>query len=82
MDIKNFEKTMTVFFSKSTGKIKALCQGVQGFNFFGDEAVDMELILDRLVTDYNPKVMSNMDFYVVKEGKIEVNASVLEQFKL
>ena len=82
MNILEFEKTMTVFFSKSTGKIKALCQGVQGFNFFGDEAGDMEMILDRLVIDYNAKVMANMDFYVVKEGKLEVNASVLKQFQI
>lgn len=82
MNINDFENTMTVFFSKSTGKIKALCQGVQGFSFFGDDAGDMEMILDRLITDYNPKVMSNMDFYVVKEGKLEVNASVLNQFQI
>lgn len=82
MNIDEFEKTMTVFFSKSTGKIKALCQGVQGFEFFGEDSVDMEMILDRLITEYNPKVMANMDFYMVTEGKLVVNPSILDQFKI
>lgn len=82
MNINEFEKTMTVFFSKSTGSIKALCQGVQDFSFFGNDAWDMELILDRLIVEHNQKVMSNMDFYMVKEGKLVVNPSILDQFQI
>lgn len=82
MNINEFEKTMTVFFSKSTGSIKALCQGEQDFSFFGNEAGDMQIILDRLVTTYNPKVMSNMNLFVVKEGKLAVSPSFLSDFNI
>lgn len=82
MDIQSFENTMTVFFSKSTGKIKALCQGSQNFDFFGEDKADMELILDKLEIPFNHKVMSNMDFYMVKDNQITVNQAMLEHFSI
>lgn len=82
MDIQTFENTMTVFFSKSTGKIKALCQGVQGFNFFGEDKADMEIILDRIEVPFNQRVLSNMDFYMVENGAIVINPAMMKQLEL
>lgn len=82
MDSNTFDKTMTVFYSKSTGKIKALCKGEQGFEFFTDEKEDMELILNRLVTEYKEQIMRNWDFYIVKDNQIIFNEDYINTLKV
>lgn len=81
MDSNTFDKTMTVFYSKTTGKIKALCQGEQSFDFFTDEKEDMELILNRLVTEYKEQVMRNWDFYIVKDNQIVLNEDYINTLR-
>ncbi|MDK0636886.1 hypothetical protein P5F55_13655 [Clostridium perfringens] len=82
MNTDEFGKVMTVFFSKTTGKIKGVCQGDQPFSYFGEEEEDMKMILDKIVVEFNQKVLFNWGFYKVENGEITMSESMLKQFIL
>lgn len=82
MNTEDFNKYMTVFFSKSTGMIKAVCQGDQPFEYFNEDAEDMEIILDKIIVEYNPKILFNRSFYKVVNKQVVFNKDKLNQFTI
>lgn len=65
MNLDIYENKMTLFYSKRTGEIQTFCTGVQDMNFFGENKLDYELIWDFLVLDYDQRVLSNFNMFVV-----------------
>lgn len=61
---------LTLFYMKRTGKIKAFCTGEQSMNFYGDEKEDYEGIIDFIVVPYDPFIITNRDYYLVKDNKL------------
>lgn len=80
-NIKNWEKTMTVFFSKNTGKIKAVCQGVQNFNYFGDDKKDMEIILEKMEVPFNNQILYNQHLFIIKDKVIKLKGGILDDYR-
>lgn len=74
--IADFEKKMTVFYSKQTGEIKAICYGIQDMNYFGDNRVDFEIIYDFIIVEKDEYVFNNMMSFKVEEGKIKLKDTV------
>lgn len=61
---------LTLFYMKRTGEIKAFCTGEQNMNFYGDEKEDYEEIIDFIVIPYDPFIITNRDYYLVKDNKL------------
>jgi len=74
MNIEEMNNKMTVFYMKSSGKIKAIATGMQDLSIYGDEKEDMALIIDFIVVDKNDFILNNFNLYKVenKETKLAV----------
>lgn len=60
-----WEYSMTIFFSKRTGKIMRVSTGIQDMNAFGEEKEDFEAIWDFIVVEKDEDVMKNVSQFVI-----------------
>ena len=74
--LKEHEQSMTIFYSKQTGEIKAICYGIQDMNYFGDNRVDFEIIYDFIIVEKDEYVFNNIENFKVEEGKIKIKNAV------
>lgn len=56
---------MTIFFMKSSGKIKSVVTGIQDIGFYGDEKDDMSLIIDFIVVDFDQYVLNKPYEFII-----------------
>lgn len=70
--IEEMEKKMTLYYSKQTGEIKAMCGGIQDMNFFGNNKVDYEIIYDYVVMDKDEYVLNNIDKFKVVDEQVKL----------
>jgi hypothetical protein len=59
------ETKLTLFYSKSTGDIKAFCTGTQCMNYFGSNKDDLSIIWDFIVVDYDKDLIRNKDDFCI-----------------
>lgn len=74
-------KYLTLFFSKSSGKICSYCANElpQDMSYFGENEEDFSIIWDYVVLEYNPFIMKNLEFFKVNP---ETKELIFEQSKL
>ena len=75
--IEKNESKMTIFFSKSTGKIKAVCGGIQDLNYFGEDKEDYNY--NFVVIDYNLNLFNNFFKYKVIDNSISLKEEYREE---
>jgi len=63
--IAESNEKMTVFYSKSSGKITGVCKGIQDMSFFGDFENDFSIIYDYVVLPYNLDTIKNAKNYQI-----------------
>lgn len=68
------DKKITIFYSKSTGDIKAFCSGEQDMSFFSSNKDDLSIIWDYIVLENDNNIQNNLmfdksQFYVDAEKK-------------
>lgn len=68
MKIDEFEKLMTIFYSKSTGKIKSIISGKQDMNVFGEDKEDYNY--DFLLMEKDEYIFNNFDRFEVIDKKV------------
>ena len=68
MKIDEFEKSMTIFYSKSTGKIKSIISGKQDMNVFGEDKEDYNY--DFLLMEKDEYIFNNFDRFEVIDKKV------------
>ena len=66
------ERKMTIFYSKSDGKIKGLATGIQDMNFYGEDTEDFGLIRDYVVLDLDKAVFDNYARFKINTATKEV----------
>lgn len=66
------DEIMTIYYNRRTGAVKEMCGGVQGYDWFGDEAEDFKQIFDYIVVDYDTYVVSNFFDFEVKNGELKL----------
>lgn len=66
--IKDFNKTMTIFFGKETGNIRDYAPGRQDLNYYGDEASDFNY--DFIVVEKDEYILNNLDKFMVQNKKL------------
>lgn len=71
--IDEMNSSMTIFYSKSTGLIKSIMNGIQDMNFFGQDKEDFTLIWDFIVLNRDDYVLNNY-----KQFKINLDSKALE----
>ncbi|MPN57028.1 hypothetical protein SDC9_204722 [bioreactor metagenome] len=76
MTIEEMNSKMTVFYLKSSGKIKTIATGVHDMNIYSDEKEDMSLIIDFIIVDKNDFIFNNITLYKVESGTIKLNAEI------
>lgn len=62
-----FEK-ITLFYSKSTSKIKLYCTGEQSMDYFGEDKEDYNY--DFIIVDYDIFILNNLESFKVEDGKL------------
>ncbi|XZM32250.1 hypothetical protein ACSXAY_09980 [Clostridium perfringens] len=75
MNIEQSLKLMTVFYSESTGKIKAIVSGKQNMGIYGDDKDDYNY--NFLVVDRDDYVFNNFNKFLIKDKKLVLR----EEFK-
>lgn len=70
--IEECEKSMTVFYSKQTGDIKAISGGFQTMDFFGENKVDFEIIYDFKVVERDEYVIDNINVFKIEDEKLKL----------
>ena len=75
MNIEESLKLMTIFYSKSTGKIKAIVSGKQNMNVYGEDKSDYNYGF--LVVDRDEYVFNNFNKFLIKDKKVVLR----EEFK-
>lgn len=68
--IEENRNKITLFFMKSSGKIKGFCSGIQTMNYFGDEKEDYSKIIDYLIVTEDEININNRDYYRVENNKL------------
>lgn len=63
--IEEMENSMTIFYSKSSGEIKALATGIQDMNYFGTDKDDYSIIWDCVVLPKDNFVLRNYQQFKV-----------------
>lgn len=71
--IEEYQANMTLFYSKSSGKITTACTGIADFSVFADEASDFEQIWGCVVKPIDNAVLRNMSIYVINLETLEIN---------
>lgn len=70
-NIKNFDDKMTIFYSKTTGKIVATSIGIQSMDFFGENKGDYEKIYAFIVMEKDDFVLSNSINFKIENEQIK-----------
>lgn len=63
--LREFQESLTIFYSKKTGIITSFSTGIQTFEHFGENAEDMKIIYDIATIPYNEDVINNSKNYKV-----------------
>lgn len=71
--IDEMQNSMTLFYSKKTGEIKAFSTGIQDMSFFGTDKEDYEIIWDYVVLTKDENVLNNF-----KSFKVNLSTKTLE----
>lgn len=72
---------ITLFYSKSTGKVKNFATGEHDMNFYGSDKEDFEQIYDFIVVDYDKFIENNFNHFVVVDGNLEFMVSNINYFR-
>lgn len=75
-----YEK-ITLYYSKSTGKIKNFATGIHDMRFYGDDIDDYSKIYDFIVVDYDKFIENNFNNFTVINGSLVFNYSNINFFK-
>ncbi|MCX0353284.1 hypothetical protein LI064_01945 [Clostridium perfringens] len=75
MNIEESLKLMTIFYSKSTGKIKTIVSGKQNMNVYGDDKSDYNYGF--LVVKKDDYLFNNFNKFLIKDKKVVLR----EEFK-
>ena len=70
-NIKSFDDKMTIFYSKTTGKIVATSTGIQSMDFFGENKEDYEKIYAFIVTEKDDFVLNNSINFKIENEQIK-----------
>ncbi|WP_250675557.1 hypothetical protein LZ906_007910 [Paraclostridium ghonii] len=73
-----FDK-LTLFYSKSTGKIKLHCTGEQSMDYFGEDKCDYNY--DFIIVDYDSFILNNLDKFKIVDRKLEFCMDDINYFK-
>ncbi|MCS4570228.1 hypothetical protein FZ989_06615 [Clostridium perfringens] len=77
--IKNFEKKVTLFYSKTTGDIKLHAGGIQDMSYFGTEKDDYNYKF--IVVDKDDYLLNNLENFKVENGKLKLkNNDILAKY--
>lgn len=68
--IEENKNKITLFFMKSSGKIKGFCSGIQTMSYFGDEEEDYSKIIGCLTVAEDEININNRDYYRVEKDKL------------
>ena len=71
--IEEFNKNMTIFYSKRTGDIKGASSGIQDMSVYGEDCTDYSLIFSYIVLPIDDYVIRN-----IKQFKINIDTKQLE----
>lgn len=78
--LKNFESKVTLFYSLATGDIKLTAGGIQDMDFFGPAKADYNY--GYIVIDKDDYLLSNLNSFVVKNGKIKLKYNPLSKYDI
>lgn len=68
----NTDKELTLFYSKSTGKVKYYCTGIQTMDYFGEDKEDYNYNV--LVVENDSFITQHLDDFVVENNELIYNA--------
>lgn len=68
--IEENRNKITVFFMKSSGKIKGFCSGIQTMSYFGDEEEDYNKIIGCITVNEDEINLDNRDYYRVENNNL------------
>ena len=67
------KEKVTLFYMKSSGKIKGFCTGVQTMDYFGEDKEDYSLIMNFIVVNKEDFNLDLREFYRVNDEKLILN---------
>lgn len=70
--IAESNESMTVYYSKSTGIIRAVSSGVEDMSFYGEQAEDMSIIQGYIVLPFRKDVFQNKDHYKIDTDTLQL----------
>lgn len=65
-------KKMTLYYSKSSGKVKGFCGGENDMGYFGEDEDDFSKIYNFLVADSDDYVMDNYEQFKIVDNEIKI----------
>lgn len=77
-NIENFEKHMTVYFNKKSGKIVACPSGISDMSPYMDYDPELLKIWDYEILPLDIEVMYNRDNFIVQNGELKIVKSIQE----
>lgn len=64
-NIEEFQESMTLYYSLSTGVVRTVATGVQDMSIYGDQEEEMKTIQDCIVIPLNKDILDNKNKYKV-----------------
>lgn len=80
--IAEMQSSMTLYYSKSSGDIKAFCTGIQDMSFFGSDSEDYSIIWDFVVLPLDNNVLDNFKNFTINltTKQLEIKSSAVPQY--
>lgn len=80
----DYNTSMTVFYSKSSGKLQTVCSGIQNFNMFTDDADDLTQIWDYVILPEDKNVIYRpMNYKINLDTKqLEIRPEAVPQYPI
>ena len=82
MILDDYNKKMTLFYSKNSKEIMKICSGEQNMDYFSSLKSDYEMIMDFVVVDKDEYIINNKNMFIINnENKPELKQEFKNKFK-